>query len=606
MGDRRFADPPSPSLLAQDRAQALSATSDEGIIEQLAAASRSRDAANAGALAAEALDRMRRARTAMANLAEGVISCDASGRVTHANRAAEALLGREEKEMIGEDIAALIRARDGAGQRLGREVYPTLVAIRTRSVVQRDDLSYETRDGGNIQVDLIAAPVVVDDAVEGAVVAFRDVSARKVAEAALRRRAEQHAIVAELGLEALRGASLQRLFDTAVAALLRALPVEFTKVLQLDPGGATLTLRAGEGWDAGIRPHHAQVSAGLGSQAGYTLVTKGPVIVEHLASDHRFNGPPLLTHHGVVSGMSVVIEGIEGPWGVLGVHSGVPRDFTKDDIHFLQSVANALAYAIQRTESEGIMQRRIEERTRSLAEVNRDLQTFMNSASHDLRAPIRGVDALLSALIEDHGSDMDASSRELVERALRENRRASRLIHDLLAFARSAQSPVDPERVDLTALARTVAAQVDAEDPARRTSWVIEEDMNVHADPRLLRIALHDLFDNAAKYSGRVPQPRVEVSLTEAPETARIRVRDNGVGFSMADAPRLFEPFQRLPTAAGFEGTGLGLATAMRIAVRHGGTIRVRSDPGEGATFELELPREEPRARGSRASDRQG
>lgn len=174
---------------------------------------------------------------------------------------------------------------------------------------------------------------------------------RQEAEARLRARDAQQAAVAELGRVALAERTLQRVFEHAVEQVSKVLKVEYTKVLELLPGGEQLLLRAGVGWQAGL-VGQATVGTDLDSQAGYTLTSDGPVIVEDLRREERFHGPPLLLDHGVISGMSVIIRGRNRPFGVLGTHTTRQRTFTQDDIHFLQSVANILADAVERAEAE--------------------------------------------------------------------------------------------------------------------------------------------------------------------------------------------------------------------------------------------------------------
>ena len=190
-----------------------------------------------------------------------------------------------------------------------------------------------------------------------------EIAERKRTEERLRARQRQQAAVAQLGQRALVGVDLSTLMDEAVSLLAQALEVEYAKVLELLPDGKALLLRAGVGWKKGL-VGHTTVDAGVESQAGYTLLSHEPVIVEDLRTETRFSGPPLLREHGVVSGMSVIIRGRERPFGVLGAHTKRWRRFSRDDVNFLQAVANVLAEAIERKRAE-------EERERLLLEVRR-------------------------------------------------------------------------------------------------------------------------------------------------------------------------------------------------------------------------------------------
>ena len=236
------------------------------------------------------------------------------------------------------------------------------------------------------------------------------------------------------------------------------------------------------------------------------------------------------------------------------------------------------------------LKQRVEERTRQLQQALRDLETFTNSASHDLRAPLRGTGVLASELERALADGDPAEARELVRLLRAENDKAVRLVHDLLAFAKSGQQDIALARVDVTAMAREAAADIAHAHPDRRTTWAIEDGMEARADPALLRIALQNLLSNASKYSASASRPTVEVRAVREGKGTTISVTDNGVGFAPQDAHRLFAPFSRLGTAQGFEGTGLGLVTVHRIATRHGGRVSGEGTVGGGATFRLWLP----------------
>lgn len=212
------------------------------------------------------------------------------------------------------------------------------------------------------------------------------VEARAQANEASLERARQQAVVADLGQRALADIDLSALMDETVALVARTLDVEYSKILELLPGGDALLLRAGVGWNEGL-VGRATVGAGADSQAGYTLASRAPVIVPDLRRETRFSGPPLLHDHGVVSGMSVIIHSRDGadsqvqPFGVLGVHTIRRRTFTQDDIHFLQAVAHVLATTIQRRQAE-------EERARLLAELRAraDREALVNRIGRAQRA----------------------------------------------------------------------------------------------------------------------------------------------------------------------------------------------------------------------------
>ncbi len=200
---------------------------------------------------------------------------------------------------------------------------------------------------------------------------IRDITSRKLVERSLAMREREQTVVAELGQLALTNGNLSELFDTAVAMVADALKVEYCKILEVIPSGEAVLLRAGLGWQEGL-VGKAMISVGLNSQAGFTLQSREPVVVEDLTTETRFSGPELLHDHDVISGISVIIGTIDKPWGILGAHSTQPRAFSSDDINFMRSVANLLADTIAHRRAEEAL-RESEDRFRRLTENARDM-----------------------------------------------------------------------------------------------------------------------------------------------------------------------------------------------------------------------------------------
>jgi PAS domain S-box-containing protein len=238
---------------------------------------------------------------------------------------------------------------------------------------------------------------------------------------------------------------------------------------------------------------------------------------------------------------------------------------------------------IQRLNAE--LERRVVERTQQLEAANRELEAFSYSVAHDLRAPLRGIDGFSQALIEDHAANLGPQGLAHLGRVRRAAQRMAQIIDDLLRLARVAQADFNRRAVDLAMLARSVRAELEAANPGREGVLEIQEGIIVQGDERLLRIALENLFGNALKFTSKVAHPRIEFgSALQAGERVCF-VRDNGVGFDMKYAHRLFQVFQRLHTTGEFEGTGVGLAIVERIIKRHGGRIWAESSGSQGTTF---------------------
>jgi signal transduction histidine kinase len=413
----------------------------------------------------------------------------------------------------------------------------------------------------------------------------------------LRVRVRQQEVVADLGVYALAGADLQPLMDEAVRQVARTLDMDYCKVLELLPSGDALLLKAGVGWQEGLIGK-GTVGTDRDSQAGYTLRSKEPVIVDDLRSETRFRGPSLLVEHGVVSGMSVIIHGADGPYGVLGTHTRQLRSFSRDDVHFIQAVANILGEAVARKRTEARvreahdqLEKRVRERTAELQAANEELEAFSYSVSHDLRAPLRGMDGFSQALLEDYGDRLDETGKRYLERLIAGAARMTTLIDDLLELAQLGRGQIESTVVDLSRLAWAIVGELRESDPERVVEVDIEEDLKADGDAGMLRAALENLLGNAWKFTRNEERPLIEVGAQRSPDGETVYfVRDNGAGFDMNYVARLFVPFQRLHGQEVFEGQGIGLATVKRIISKHGGRVWGESQPGKGAAFRFTLP----------------
>ena len=237
------------------------------------------------------------------------------------------------------------------------------------------------------------------------------------------------------------------------------------------------------------------------------------------------------------------------------------------------------------------LERRVSERTEQLAVANRHLRSFSYSVSHDLRAPLRAISGFGAALAEGWRDRLDAEGRNYLGRMLDAAARMRELIDGMLELGRIAESTVRRVPVDLTEVAHDVAREIRAAEPARSVEVLVEEGLRVVGDPILLRSVIGNLLGNAWKFTSNRSGARVTVGRTGEEDGAPVFfVRDNGAGFDMAHADKLFGVFQRLHRQDEFPGTGVGLATVERIVSRHGGRIWAEGRPGEGATFYFSIP----------------
>lgn len=240
------------------------------------------------------------------------------------------------------------------------------------------------------------------------------------------------------------------------------------------------------------------------------------------------------------------------------------------------------------------LERRVDARTRDLAAANKELEAFSYSVSHDLRAPLRAIDGFSKVLLSNYGASLDDRGRHYLDRVRAATQRMSELIDDLLGLARLGRKELVRREVDVSALAAKVAAELARRDSGRAVQVEVAAGLSAHADPQLLTIVLENLMGNAWKFTGKADAGRIEVGHDgNGNGGGAFYVRDNGAGFDMAYADKLFGAFQRLHLDTDFEGTGIGLVTVQRIVTRHGGEVWAEGAVGQGATFHFTL---EPRA----------
>ncbi|HEX5850435.1 MAG TPA: LuxR C-terminal-related transcriptional regulator [Rubrobacter sp.] len=387
------------------------------------------------------------------------------------------------------------------------------------------------------------------------VVAHEDVTERRLAEEEARLRAGQQEAVAGLGRKALAEPDLQVLLDETVGLVARTLGVEYCRTLELLPSGDEMLLRAGIGWEEGL-VGNATEKTGTGSQAGYTLLSNGPVILEDLAHETRFDRSPLLLRHSVVSGMSAVVGGERGPFGVIGAHTMKQRIFTEDDVNFLQAVANVLGEAIEwRRAEEGMREVREAERRR----MARDL--------HD--GPLQDLTYALTAAQLAQSMTDDSNLGRWLERAVEAMKRTGQelrtAVYDLRLEVES-DRPLPEQVRSLVELNRRMS-------PDRHIRLSVAEDLPPHPlgrkDPELLRI-LQEALANTRRHS---EAENVSVSLGVEEGRFWAEVEDDGRGFEAGTS------------------SGIGLKSMHERARALGGALRIESEPGRGTRVRFTVAR---------------
>lgn len=630
MGDLRFERSYRRVKQAADRAATIRSLSDEDIIGALAFAREEVDPYLANVLASEALNRLHRASSIVLTATEGLLSQSVDGLLTYMNPAAEKLLGWTFDELRGKPVHDIVHGRRPDGTSYPTEECPIHLVAASGLPLRRHQTHLWRKDGMLFPAQQDAAAIIRDGEIEGVVIALRDIRGELVAqesqrasEAKFRSLFEEaptmYMIVAGdgrvlstnrfgeeylgYGRKELHGRLVWDLFHPNDRDRVRA--EHFGLFAEPPPPGRPREFEARKVCKDGTVLHVREFAVPTRDERGETVALQSCHDISHAKmaearerailesiTDAFFTEDKELARETLRRALS----GEQPPRVDLRVRSA-DGSYLALDVLATPRMENGRVTGVfgigrdvsARREDEIRLRVRAEERTAELREVLQDLETFTNSVSHDLRAPLRGVAALLDDVMLDHGHTLTPEVRDLVERAQREDRRATRLVHDILAFSRGGRDPIRREPVDLSEAARAAGEEVVASHPEWRTRLVVQEGLRTEADPKLMRILLHNLVDNAAKYASVSKEPTIEVGSELRDGRLWFYVRDNGVGFPPGETSRLFRPFSRLSSAAGFEGTGLGLPTAKRIVERHGGEIMAEGRPREGATFRFTL-----------------
>lgn len=492
----------------------------------------------------------KRFRSLMQNGSEIITIADAGGIIRYGSPSVGRLLGYRAEDLVGRNAFDYVHPDD-------HERVESIFVEMTKNSGASLPVEVRVRhvDGSWRYLEVIVNNLLDDPIVKGIVANSRDVTGHKWAEKEIEIRALQQGAIAELGLRALAETDLYVLMNEAGAMLARTLNVEYCKVLELLPDGDALLLRSGVGWKEGL-VGRATVGAGLDSQAGYTLLSSEPVIVEDLPTEGRFRGPPLLHEHGVVSGMSVVVQGRDTPFGVLGVHTTAHRTFSKDDVNFLQTVANVLAAAVERRKAEeALIQVREAERSR----IARDMH---DQALQDIIYALTEIDVYCQ-LSEDgeQGAGLEEAANAL--RRSVDGLRAA--IFDLPLAGGDKDGDFVEQLESLVSLNRRNS-------PEREIELSIEGNLPRSLGKRTeveLRRVLQEALSNVRRHSGA---SRVSVAVGASEDKLWAEVEDDGRGFG-PETP-----------------AGMGTRGMRERARALGGILRIESEPAKGTKVRFEMP----------------
>ena len=321
--------------------------------------------------------------------------------------------------------------------------------------------------------------------------------------------------------------------------------------------------------------------------SGWAMMHRQAVVVDEIYADERI--PHAAYRPTFVRSLAMVPIRTTAPIGAIGNYWASNYRASAEELKLLQALADSTSVALENVQIYSELDQRVRDRTAQLEAANKELDAFCYSVSHDLRAPLRAIRGFSAQLMSGHIEQLNDEGRGHLQRVSKAAERMSGLIDDLLNLSQITSADLRREVVNLSDVAREFVDSIRSADEQRAVEVTIAPDVEAYADRKLLRIVLENLLSNAWKFTRRRANASIEFGVVDGSRDTYF-VRDNGAGFDMEQARRLFGAFQRLHSADEFEGTGVGLATVRRIILKHGGSIWAESAVDRGATFLFRLP----------------
>jgi PAS domain S-box-containing protein len=496
-----------------------------------------------------------RTKLILESAGEGIYGLDLDGQITFMNPAAVKMLGLDAAHVVGQPMLQIVRHTGADGHLFQGATSPILAPLEDRTVHRSTGELFWRKDGTSFPVEYASTSIIEHGRVIGAVVNFNDVTERMRIEQSLRASEEQARTVIEMA------------YDAFIA---------------IDTGGSIIE------WN-----RQAEVTFGWSREEMMGRSLAETIIPAEYRDAHRRGLEHFLaTGEGRLLDHRIEITALNRQGHEFPVELTISRlrlGQTSIFTAFLHDITERKRAEQELRRLNEELEQRVRQRTVQLEAANKDLEAFSYSVSHDLRAPLRGIDGFSQVLLEEYADKLGGLGVEYLQRVRAASHHMAQLIDDLLNLSRVTRSEMRLETVNLSALARAIAVELLRAQPERRVEFVIAEGLVVRGDPGLLQVALVNLLDNAWKFTGKHPRAKIEFGVTRHDGQPVYFVRDDGAGFNMAYADKLFGAFQRLHTTLEFEGTGIGLATVQRVIQRHRGRVWGEGAVEHGATFYFAL-----------------
>jgi PAS domain S-box-containing protein len=526
---------------------------------------------------------------------DAIITLDPDNHILEWNQGAEHLFGYTQEEVIGENIDDLI-----VGPEHTKEAHCFTNHVARGNELKPVETVRVRKDGSPVHVIVAGSPIVIDEQFAGVVAVYTDITERVQVEQAVRHQARSLEALVEISKKFVSTLELETIFQAITNGVVELVNLDSAAIYLVEK--ETLHLKA---TTPPLRPNtkdkYRQAHLNVHPQIKETLDTaKAKLLPDIEDADLTAAEKKITQERDLRSILYLPIQIRDSTIGVLIVAScGQPREISQAEIDLCTMLSNQAAMALdnarlyEKTRQHAQeLKYRVAKRTAQLEQSNQDLEAFAYSVSHDLRSPLRHIDGFTNMLAE----QIDPKSKS-VERYFNKIQQASARMHNLinalLTYSRLGRRDLNYVTIPVNEIVERVIQNYQFDLNSREISWQIGPLGVVHADPDMLEIVFDNLIANAIKFTSQRETAEIEISSEQRDNFVEISVRDNGVGFDMAYAHKLFGVFQRLHNDDEFPGTGIGLAIVKRIVQDHNGKVRAQGEIGQGATFTVTLPRGE-------------
>jgi len=540
-----------------------------------------------------------RTRLIVESALDAVVGMDADGRITDWNTQAETIFGWPRQAVLGKLLSTTIIPQSYREDH-DRGCRHFLATGEGPFLNKRIEVVACHQDGHEFPVELSIAPVRVGETYRfNAFV--RNITERRQAEEIRNEQTRSAMLTAEVNAALIQSTTIRAILQQCSEALVRHVDAAFARIWLIGPGDlcrdchkaafcATreqcLHLEASAGLYTNLNGEYRRVPLGA-LKIGRIAQGWGAIITNDTLNDDRLPNKQWMREQGLSSFAGYPLQVGDRVIGVMALFARHP--LTAWTLQAMESVAKAITLGVERKRAED----ELRYRTAQLEAANKELEAFSYTVSHDLRAPLRHIDGFAELLEKHADATLDQKGRRYVKTISESAKQMGVLIDELLTLSRLDKTELRMADVSLDQLVEEIL-KAFREQQERKIAWTVHSLPTVYGDRVLLRQAIINLVDNAVKYTRPRREAVIEIGsldqMQAGPDEAGLFIRDNGVGFDMRYAHKLFGVFQRLHTAEEFEGTGVGLATVQRVAGRHGGRVWAEGAPDRGATFYVALP----------------